>query len=152
MIMYTVRTTDPTNHQLCCQKCDDLSREELTCILGKPLNDAQWQQAQLPAALGGLGLSAAKDHAPAAYTTSLFSSQDLKLRILYSKEEESPVNILSSVLLASVQLDLVTAMLWETMPLAVATKGRGLPGMIALGPPGRTGLCSQAQRLYLLMS
>ena len=125
MIMYTVRTTDPSNHQLCWQKW-------------------QWQQAQLPAALGGLGLSAARDHAPAAYTTSLLSSQDLKLRILDSKEEESPVNILSSVLPASVQLDLVTVMLWETMPLAVATKGRGLPGMTALGPPGRTGLCSQA--------
>jgi hypothetical protein len=41
MIMYTVHTTDPTNYQLCWQKCDDLSREALTCILGRPLNGSR---------------------------------------------------------------------------------------------------------------
>jgi hypothetical protein len=48
--------------------------------------------------MGGLGLSAARDHAPAAYTTSLLTSQDLKLRILDRTEEESPVNISPALL------------------------------------------------------
>ena len=53
---------------------------------------------QLPVGLGGLGLGAASDHAPAAYTTSLLSSQDLKLRILSSTEEESPANVHAALL------------------------------------------------------
>ena len=97
-MMYTLRTTDPTNHQLCWHKYDDLCREALTRILGRPLDDIQWRQAQLPVGLGGLGLGAASDHAPAAYTTSLLSSQDLKLRILSSTEEESPANVHAALL------------------------------------------------------
>lgn len=97
-MMYTLWTTDPTNHQLCWHKCDDFCREVLTCILGRPLDDIQWRQAQLPLGLGGLGLGAASDHAPAAYTTSLLSSQDLKLRILSSTEEESPANVHAALL------------------------------------------------------
>ena len=62
------------------------------------MDDIQWRQAQLPVGLGGLGLGAASDHAPAAYTTSLLSSQDLKLRILSSTEEESPANVHAALL------------------------------------------------------
>ena len=98
-MMYTLRTTDPTNHQLCWQTWDDILREALTRILGRPLNDVQWQQAQLPVAMGGLGLSAARDHAPAAYTTSLLASQDLKLKILNSTEQESPATVQQALLI-----------------------------------------------------
>ena len=81
-IMYTLRTTDPTNHQLCWQRCDFITREAITRILGKPLDNQQWQQALLPTTMGGLGLSCARDIAPAAYATSVLTAQDLKLRIL----------------------------------------------------------------------
>ena len=97
-MMYTLRTSDPTNHQLCWQLADDISREALTCILGKPLDDTQWQQAQLPTALGGLGLTCARDIAPAAYAASSTSAQDLKLKILGKTEEEYPVNIQPALL------------------------------------------------------
>ena len=97
-MMYTLRTTDPTNHQLCWQKCDDICREALTRILGKPLDHHQWQQAQLPTALGGLGLTCARDIAPAAFVASVLSAQDLKLRILARSEEDYPANIQPALL------------------------------------------------------
>ena len=56
-IMYTLRTTDPTNHQLCWQRCDFITREAITRILGRQLDNQQWQQAVLPTTMGGLGLS-----------------------------------------------------------------------------------------------
>ena len=91
--MYTLRTTDPTNHQLCWQRCDDITREAISRILGRPLDDSQWQQANLPTALGGLGLGCARDIAPAAYATSVLTAQDLKLSILGRTELDSPANI-----------------------------------------------------------
>ena len=45
------------------------------------LYDFQWQQATLPTTQGGLGLSCARDIAPAAYATSVLTTQVLKLRI-----------------------------------------------------------------------
>ena len=92
-IMYTLRTTDPTNHQLCWQRCDDITREAISRILGRPLDDSQWQQANLPTALGGLGLGCARDIAPAAYATSVLTAQDLKLSIIGRTEQDSPANI-----------------------------------------------------------
>ena len=68
-------------------------RECLGRILGTPLLDQQWQQAQLPVSLGGLGLRAAVDHAPAAYVCSLVASQDLKESILDMSSEECPLFI-----------------------------------------------------------
>ena len=59
---------------------DELMRECLGRILGTPLLDQQWQQAQLPVSLGGLGLRAAVDHAPAIllhsalYTVSFYKA------------------------------------------------------------------------------
>jgi hypothetical protein len=47
----------------------------------------------LPTAFGGLGLTCARDIAPAAFAASVISAQDLKIRILGRTEEESPVNI-----------------------------------------------------------
>jgi hypothetical protein len=57
------------------------------------VNDTQWLQAQLPVSKGGLGLRAAWDHAPAAYSTSVLSSQELKERILGLAEEDCPPRI-----------------------------------------------------------
>ena len=45
---------------------DKVTRESLNRILGAPLSDLQWKQAILPVSLGGLGLRAVSDHAPAA--------------------------------------------------------------------------------------
>ena len=67
-----------------------MTREAMNQILGLPLNDSQWQQAQLPVSMGGMGLRTAADHSLAAYTSSILSSQDLKERILDLPEEECP--------------------------------------------------------------
>ena len=92
-MMYTLRTTDPTDHQACWRKCDDITREAFCHIIGRGLSDLQWQQAQLPTSMGGMGLTSAEDHAPAAFATSAISAQDLKLRILDRSGEDSPPNI-----------------------------------------------------------
>ena len=41
----------------------------------------------------GLGLRAASDHEPAAYTVSVLSAQELKLQMLGRSAEECPPNI-----------------------------------------------------------
>ena len=81
-MLYVLRTTNPTNLQQLWKEYDDITMEAMVKILGVPLNNTQWSQAQLPVDLGGLGLRAAEDHATAAYTNSLLSSQDLKQKIL----------------------------------------------------------------------
>ena len=96
--MYTMRTTDTTDHQLLWQECDSLIREAMSRILGVPLTTTQWQQAQLPVKMGGMGLFSAWDHAPAAYCTSYLSAHDLKLTILNKTEEESPPVITTAML------------------------------------------------------
>ena len=55
--------------------------------MGSPTTDAQWLQAKLPVSLGGLGLRAAKDHAPAAYATSYLTSRPLTRDMLCPAEE-----------------------------------------------------------------
>ena len=97
-MMYTLRTSDPTNYQMCWQRCDDITRDALSLILGRPMDEKQWKQAQIPTSMGGLGLSSARDHAPAAYATSVLSAQDLKLSILGREEESSPPNIQPALL------------------------------------------------------
>ena len=92
-MMYTLRTSDPTNYQMCWQRCDDITRDALSRILGRPMDSKQWKQAQLPTSMGGLGLSSARDHAPAAYATPVLSVQVRKLSILGRAEESSPPNI-----------------------------------------------------------
>ena len=92
-VMFSLRTTDPTHHQILWQRFDSIIRESLIRIIGVPVNDTQWLQAQLPVSKGGLGLRAAWDHAPAAYSTSVLSSQELKERILGLAEEDCPPRI-----------------------------------------------------------
>jgi hypothetical protein len=71
-VMFSLRTTDPTHHQILWQRFDSIIRESLIRLIGVPVNDTQWLQAQLPVSNGGLILRAAWDHAPAAYSTSVF--------------------------------------------------------------------------------
>ena len=97
-IMFTLRTTDPLHHQDLWQNFDNLTRDSLSKILGVPVNNCQWSQAQLPVSKGGLGLRAAVDHAPAAYITSLLSSQDLKESILGKSGDQCPPAISTPLL------------------------------------------------------
>ena len=52
------------------------------------MTDNQWAQGKLPAAMGGLGLRAAADHASVAHATSLLSSHSMVLKLLKRAEEE----------------------------------------------------------------
>ena len=97
-IMFTLRTTDPLHHQDLWQNFDNITRDSLSRILGVPVNNWQWSQAQLPVSTGGLGLRAAEDHAAAAYISSLLSSQDLKESILGKTEDQCPPTISSPLL------------------------------------------------------
>ena len=74
-IMFNLRTVDTTPFLPLLQEFDRTTREALVRILGSPVSDQQWQQAKLPVSMGGLGLTAAEDHAPAAYISSLLSSR-----------------------------------------------------------------------------
>ena len=56
-------------------------------MLGTPSTDLQWAQAKLPVSQGGLGLRAAEDHAPAAYSTSFLAAQPLAKDLLQAAEE-----------------------------------------------------------------
>ena len=80
-IMFILRTTDPLHRQGLWQNFDNITRDNLSKILGVPVNNWQWSQAQLPVSSGGLVLRSAEDHTPAAYITSI-SSYDLKESIL----------------------------------------------------------------------
>ena len=93
-IMFILRTTDPVQHQNLLQQFDSILRESLTRIIGVPVSDSQWQQAQLPVSMGGIGLRSAWDHAPAAFAISLLSAQDLKEKILNLPDtHDCPVNL-----------------------------------------------------------
>ena len=76
--MFMLRTTNPLYHMDLWDSYDKVTRESLNRILGAPLSDLQWKQAILPVSLGGLGLRAVSDHAPAAYVVSYLAALDLK--------------------------------------------------------------------------
>ena len=69
------------------QRFDRITREALIQILGTPLNQLQWDQAQLPVTMGGMGLRGAEDHALGAYSSSFLSSQPLCKKMLVHQEE-----------------------------------------------------------------
>ena len=89
-IMFTLRTTDPTNHLDLWNMYDGITRESLCRILGSPISDIQWTQSTLPVSQGGLGLRAAVDHASAAYISSILAAHDLKEQILGLVGEDIP--------------------------------------------------------------
>ena len=55
-IVFLLRTTNPTQHQVLWASFDDLIRDTLNHILGSAIDSNQWAQAQMPVAMGGLGL------------------------------------------------------------------------------------------------
>ena len=57
-------------------------RDTLTHILGSAINGDQWAQAQLPVAMGGLGLRGAVYHSAGAYISSVHASEVLKEGLL----------------------------------------------------------------------
>ena len=80
--MYLLRTIDPTHHLELWKLFDNQIRDTLNNILGSAVNNSQWSQAQLPVAMGGLGLRSAEDHSAGAYITSVLSSEPLKEGLL----------------------------------------------------------------------
>ena len=68
------------------EEFDSITREALSRILGGPASDESWAQAKLPISMGGLGLRAAQDHAPAAFSISFLSSQPLVRALLHQDD------------------------------------------------------------------
>ena len=89
------------------QEFDRITREGLTRILGAPLGERTWHQAKLPVAMGGMGLRAAEDHAPAAYAASVLAARPLAYSLLQRPPEEP------TLLLPQPLLDNLTASLGE---------------------------------------
>ena len=81
-VVFLARSTDPTHHQDLWAGFDDLIRDTLNHILGSAINNQQWAQAQLPVAMGGLGLRGAVDHSAGAYVSSVYASESLKEGLL----------------------------------------------------------------------
>ena len=55
------------------------------------MSSRTWLQAKLPVSLGGLGLRAAEDHAPAAHAASVLSLQLLKQSLTGGRGARQPV-------------------------------------------------------------
>ena len=81
-IVFLLRSTDPTHHQELWATFDDLIRDTTNQILGSAINDQQWAQAQLPVAMGGLGLRGAVEHSAGAFVSSVFACESLKEGLL----------------------------------------------------------------------
>ena len=98
-MMYVLRTVDPTDFLVLSKEYNSITREALGQIIGTPPTDQQWSQAKLPVSLGGLGLRAAADHGPAAFSTSILSSRPIVNNILGTTEDEATAVVLPSALL-----------------------------------------------------
>ena len=97
-LLFSLRTVETTSHKEVLEEYDRVTREGISRIIGVPLTDHQWLQANLPVSMGGLGLRAAEDHAPAAFASSYLTSQPL-LRSLLCIPDEDPSEALSPALL-----------------------------------------------------
>ena len=86
--MFMLRAVNTAHHQEQLSEFDSIIQGALSCILGSPLTDEQWEQASLPVATGGLGLRSAVDHAPTAHAVSLLAAQPLLDGLLGEDEEE----------------------------------------------------------------
>ena len=79
---YIARTTHPSLHAESMSRFDDLMREALGSVVGRPLEDKQWDQASLPVSKGGMGLRRGVLHSPASYISSVAHSFPLVTEIL----------------------------------------------------------------------
>ena len=90
-MMFTLRAVETMAHREILEDYDRVTREAIGRIMGVPLTDRQWLQANLPVSMGGLGLRTAEDHAPAAFSSSYLSSQPLLRSLLQTPAEEATV-------------------------------------------------------------
>ena len=100
--MFLLRSTNPLPHQDLWTSFDDLIRDTLTHILGSGISDTQWSQAQLPVAMGGLGLRSAAEHSVGAYISSVQSAETLKEGLLTHRN--SSTDLSSAIAFLSRQL------------------------------------------------
>ena len=107
---HLLRAVDTTNLVAHLQEFDRVTRDGLSRILGTALDQRAWDQAKLPVAMGGMGVRAAEDHAPAHYCASVLASQPLSDALLGtegqvesqdSHEEEQHAPVLPPHLLAA---------------------------------------------------
>ncbi len=75
--LIAMRTTRPDWSHEVFSEFDVAVKETLESLLGAPLQDLAWKQAQLSTSMGGLGLRGATGHASAAFTASAFGSWKL---------------------------------------------------------------------------
>ena len=122
-IMFLLRALDTSVHTKQLKKFDSITRGALSRILGSAVSDAQWLQAKLPAAMGGLGLRAAEDHAPIAFATSLLSSKTLTQKLLGQGDEEEPPHLPQPILdsIAEKQGEVSTAESFVGVPQRAAS-------------------------------
>ena len=89
-VMYSLRTVDTSNHPEFTNAIDKITRDAVSSILGSPLLAHQWDQANLPVGMGGLGVMAAADHGAVAYATSYLSSFPLISTLLRLDPQVTP--------------------------------------------------------------
>ena len=97
-VMFLLRALDTSEHTDLLENFDSITRGALSKILGAAVSDDQWLQAKLPAAMGGLGLRAAEDHAPVAFAASLLASKRLVDNLLGKADDEVPPSLPQPVL------------------------------------------------------
>ena len=109
-LSFLLRAVDTSDYAQHLQTFDRITREALTRILGTPIGDRSWLQAKLPVSMGGLGLRAAEDQAPAAYAASVLSCKTLVQSLLGPEiGAEAPV-LEGEELLGSLQPQLLAAL------------------------------------------
>ena len=65
----------------------------VSCILGSPVNDIQWQQSTIPVSMGGLGLRSAEHHASSAFIPSMIGFQTIRQNLLNLSDEDSQITV-----------------------------------------------------------
>ena len=76
-LMYAMRTSRADWVEEVFQEFDGLLKESVESLLGSPLSDSAWRQAQLCTSQGGLGLRSASLHADAAFLASVTGTWEL---------------------------------------------------------------------------
>ena len=74
-VMFLMRTTNPSVCLDLWIYFDKIIRDSFSHIVGVGIGDLGWRQAQLPVSKGGLGLRGARDHAAAAFCSSVIFAE-----------------------------------------------------------------------------
>ena len=97
-VMFLLRALDTSRFGDLLDQFDAITRGALSQILGTPVEDVHWEQAKLPAAMGGLGLRSASDHGPTAFATSVITAQPLIKQLLGKDEAEDAITLPEALL------------------------------------------------------